>query len=203
MYKIYINDTPIFLTNAEYGKQQKRDKQHLVDKFRHRKSLFQYVDTLEKNHQFKSILIYSDDLEQLKEDFFSIFKIVPAAGGAVFNAEDKLLMMFRRGSWDLPKGKIDEGESIEAAAIREVQEEVGLLDVEITASLPTTYHTYRSKKGNRILKPTYWFKMKTKQTEVTLQTEEDIEKSEWTTAAAFLNSDKVAYGSINDVLRNL
>jgi ADP-ribose pyrophosphatase YjhB (NUDIX family) len=202
MYKIYINDTPILLTNAVFGKQQKRDKHHLVDVFRHRKSLFQYVDTLEKNHQFESIVIYSDDVEQLKEDFFSIFKIVPAAGGAVYNADNQLLMMYRRGSWDLPKGKIDAGESIEAAAVREVQEEVGLLDVEIVEQLPTTYHTYRSKKGTRILKPTYWFKMKTNQTEVTLQTEEDIEKSEWTTAAEFLSSTKVAYGSINDVLRN-
>ncbi len=203
MYKIYINDTPISLTNSENGKQLTSDEQNLVVMHRHRKSLFQYIDSLEKNHFFKSITIYNNDLEQLKHDFFSIYKSVPAAGGVIFNEQGAILMIFRRGFWDLPKGKIDKGESIETAAVREVEEEVGLSNVTIIEALPTTYHTYKNKKGTRCLKPTYWFKMTTTDTTVSLQTEEDIEDSIWIKPADFLSSDKVAYGSINDVVRSL
>lgn len=203
MYKIYINDTPIFLTNKEFGKKQKSTETNLVALHRHRKSLFQYIDTLEKNHAFESITIYSKDLEQLKNDFFSIYKLVPAAGGAIFNKNEEVLMIFRRGFWDLPKGKLEKEETIEMAAVREVEEEVGLNDVKVIEALPTTYHTYKNKKGKRCLKPSYWFKMTTTQTDVVLQTEEDIEDSEWIKPADFINSTKVAYGSINDVLLNI
>lgn len=203
MYKIYINDTPIFLTNSKAAKNLKRDSRNLVALHRHRKSLFQYVDSLEKNHQFDSITIHSHDLEGLKDDFFSIYKIIPAAGGVIFNDKGQVLMIFRRGSWDLPKGKIEEDESIEEAALREVAEEVGLRDVEILEALPTTFHTYKNKKGKRCLKPSYWFKMQSQSTDVTLQTEEEIEGSLWIKPKKFLKSDMIAYGSINDVLKNL
>lgn len=203
MYKIYINDTPIFLTNSKAAKNLKRDSRNLVALHRHRKSLFQYVDSLEKNHQFDSITIHSHDLEGLKDDFFSIYKIIPAAGGAIFNDKGQVLMIFRRGSWDLPKGKIEEDESIEEAALREVAEEVGLRDVEILEALPTTFHTYKNKKGKRCLKPSYWFKMQSQSTDVILQTEEEIEGSLWIKPKKFLKSDMIAYGSINDVLKNL
>ena len=203
MYKIYINDTPIFLTNSKAAKNLKRDSRNLVALHRHRKSLFQYVDSLEKNHQFDSITIHSHDLEGLKDDFFSIYKIIPAAGGVIFNDKGQVLMIFRRGSWDLPKGKIEEDESIEEAALREVAEEVGLRDVEILEALPTTFHTYKNKKGKRCLKPSYWFKMQSQSTDVTLQTEEEIEGSLCIKPKKFLKSDMIAYGSINDVLKNL
>lgn len=203
MYKIYINDTPIFLTNSIAAKKLKRDSRNLVALHRHRKSLFQYVDSLEKRHQFDSITIHSHDLEGLKEDFFSIYKIIPAAGGAIFNEKGQVLMIFRRGLWDLPKGKIEPDESIQQAALREVAEEVGLQDVEILEALPTTFHTYKNKKGKRCLKPSYWFKMQTENTNVTLQTEEDIEGAIWIKPKKFLKSDMIAYGSINDVLKSL
>jgi 8-oxo-dGTP pyrophosphatase MutT (NUDIX family) len=203
MYKIYINDKPILLTNAEFGKKQQGDERNLVVLFRHRKSLFQYVDSLEKNNSFDSIIIFTKDIEVLKNDFFSMYKIVPAAGGVIYNDKEEVLMIYRRGFWDLPKGKFEEGEIIPETAVREVQEEVGLNDVEIIKELPTTYHTYRNRKDKRCMKPTYWFTMKTAETEVKLQTEEDIEASMWIKPADFINSDKVAYGSINDVLKAL
>ena len=62
MYKIYINDTPIFLTNTKTAKKLTRDDSNLVALHRHRKALFQYVDSLEKNHQFDSITIHSLEL---------------------------------------------------------------------------------------------------------------------------------------------
>ena len=101
-------------------------------------------------------------------------KIVYAAGGLVQNQNGKYLFFYRRGSWDLPKGKLDKGEISKKAAIREVKEEVGL-HCKITSILPTTYHTYFDK-GKLVLKETSWYKMKSANADVKLQYEEDIEK---------------------------
>ena len=65
-------------------------------------------------------------------------KKVVAAGGLVTNDKNELLTMFRRGKWDLPKGKLDEEETIEACALREVREETGIEPVSYThLTLPT------------------------------------------------------------------
>src|SRR5215469_11706824 len=77
-----------------------------------------------------------------------IMKKIIAAGGLVFNDKNELLMIFRRGKWDLPKGKLDEGESIEACAVREVQEETGL-NVELQSFIGLTYHEYFDKYSEK------------------------------------------------------
>ena len=68
-----------------------------------------------------------------------------AGGGLVFNESDELLMIYRRGKWDLPKGKLDDGETINDCALREVKEETGLADVEILEAVGITYHDYFDK----------------------------------------------------------
>ena len=72
------------------------------------------------------------------------------------------LLIFRRGHWDLPKGKIDPGETPEQAAIREVQEETGLRELTLGPALPASFHTYRDQQDRRVLKQTYWYLMDTK-----------------------------------------
>lgn len=105
------------------------------------------------------------------------FKKITAAGG-VIESEGKLLFIFRRGKWDLPKGKHDEGESIEQTALREVLEECAV-KTEIKSMIGEIIHTY-THKNKEILKSTFWYKMqsldKSKQTP---ETEEGIEKIEW------------------------
>ena len=110
------------------------------------------------------------------------------------------MAIYRRGSWDLPKGKIDKGESIEAAAIREVQEETGVQQLTLGKPLLTTYHTYRLKSGKRVLKKTYWFVMQTKDLELTPQSEEDIEKAIWIKPKVFLDGRYPMYNTIRNVL---
>ena len=111
-------------------------------------------------------------------------------------------MIFRRDYWDLPKGKIDPGESKEEAAVREVEEETGLKNIALGPLLTETYHTYRTKKGNRILKRTYWFRMDAPNQELIPQTEEDIEQAIWQDLHTFLPTSPVIYKSILEVLQN-
>src|SRR4249919_1544763 len=84
--------------------------------------------------------------------------IIKAGGGLVKNEKKEILFMFRRGKWDLPKGKLDPGESIEECAVREVVEETGLKKVELKHFLVTTYHTY-TENGKHILKESHWYNM--------------------------------------------
>ncbi len=83
---------------------------------------------------------------------------IEAAGGIVFNANDEVIMIYRLGKWDFPKGKIEVGESIEASALREVKEETGIKNISIIAPITTTFHTYELS-GALMRKTTYWYLM--------------------------------------------
>ena len=109
--------------------------------------------------------------------------------------------MYRKGSWDLPKGKIDPGETPEIAALREVEEETGLINVQRHEPLHTSYHIYKDRRDTKCLKPTYWYRMTTENTDLKLQYEEDIETAEWLKAGEFMESGRVTYGAIKDVVR--
>jgi 8-oxo-dGTP pyrophosphatase MutT (NUDIX family) len=104
-----------------------------------------------------------------------------AAGGLVINNRNELLMIFRRGKWDLPKGKLDDGETIEACALREVQEETGLKKINLGQLVGITFHEYfNTYTQKQTLKETHWYKMQVSGDEALVpQTEEQIELIEW------------------------
>ena len=205
MYKIYINDTPLFLVNPEMMHDKSLHfSQKLVARYNGKpKFLLHYIDMLEKTNRYDAVIIFHHKVKKLFKDFKSLFKRINAAGGIVYNDNDEILMIYRRQFWDLPKGKIDQGESKKAAAIREVQEETGIQDVKIEKRLTKTIHTYRLKNGKRILKYSYWYLMRTSEVELIPQVEEDIEEAVWIRQEDFISSKKKAYGSIMDVLLSL
>ena len=205
MYKIYINETPLYLTDSS-TKIEAVESSTKVLKARYigkPKFLSNYIDLLEKSRQYEAVQIYSKDLAQLKKDFKGLYQRIDAAGGLVFNAKNEVLFIFRLGYWDLPKGKIDPGESKKQAAIREVQEETGIQHIDLGKRLIKTRHTYRNRKGKRIIKRTFWYRMTTTDTDLTPQTEEAIEQAIWQTIPDFLASKPVVYKNILEVISSL
>jgi 8-oxo-dGTP pyrophosphatase MutT (NUDIX family) len=204
MYKIYINGTPLHLVSSkDVGDFGSISERKIV--LRHtgkKKFLVNIVHQLETTKRFDSIVVFDLELEKLWADFQKIYKPVTAAGGAVFNAEGKVLLIHRRNSWDLPKGKMDPGETPEQTAVREVQEETGLQQITLGPHILDTLHTYEHK-GDRVLKTTHWYKMQTTDNQLVPQTEEDIEQAVWADLDAFLAAPNEVYGSILDVLKKV
>ncbi|MCC6837555.1 MAG: NUDIX domain-containing protein [Bacteroidia bacterium] len=145
----------------------------------------------------------NDKLENLLTFFSSMFKIIEAAGGLVQNNEGKWLFIFRNGKWDLPKGKIEKGEKVKTAAIREVEEECGISKLQIIKELPSTYHTYFMEE-KQVLKRTYWFEMSCADTSALVpQIEEGITDVQWLAPTEFKKVKTNTYESILDVLKAL
>jgi 8-oxo-dGTP pyrophosphatase MutT (NUDIX family) len=157
----------------------------------------------EEDTIIKPINIESDDLDNIFNEFvyqsnskifytfpeekFSSFlpflkgkcRVIQAAGGLVLNEFKEVLLIHRLGMWDLPKGKIEKGEHIEAAAKREICEETGLFNVELSNTLCTTWHIY-VHKNELILKETYWYLASSSGNEVLEpQHEEHIDQAVW------------------------
>lgn len=86
---------------------------------------------------------------------------IESAGGLVCNRSNHILLMFKRGKWDMPKGRIEPEQTREIAALREVQEETGLKEKKLTieGKLVSTWHT-TTHGGVKYLKKTHWYLMR-------------------------------------------
>ena len=137
--------------------------------------------------------------EQLKEEFV----LVEAAGGVVQNECGELLMIELRGRWDLPKGHIEVGEEVSAAALREVEEETGVV-AELLDSEPLmeTWHAYNTY-GRWELKRTRWWRMRALCGELKPQDEEGIARVEWCSAESVQQRLKMSYATIRRVIAAL
>lgn len=129
---------------------------------------------------------------------------ITAAGGVVFRQDKdqkEVLVIFRRGVWDLPKGKLEKGESIEQCAVREVAEEVGLSsNPQIYCPLPDTYHEYL-QNGTKYGKTTHWFAMQLKHLPTNgfvPQQDEGIQEVRWMSLKEAQHS--VGYDNLEQVL---
>ncbi|HMG14363.1 MAG TPA: NUDIX domain-containing protein [Saprospiraceae bacterium] len=200
MYKIYLNDTQITLTNHT-SKELFSDKspEKLIGIYDGKiKTIFRYIDLAEKTNRYPEIILSYKDVDILWEDFKSVFKNITAAGGVVLNENEEILSMYRRSVWDLPKGKVDKGEEIMDAAVREVAEETGIIVDKNIMPLLSTYHIYTMKE-KRILKRTEWFVMRKKSGVLSPQTEEDIEELAWLNPEELLSKQDI-YKNIVDVV---
>jgi 8-oxo-dGTP pyrophosphatase MutT (NUDIX family) len=180
--KIYFNNKPLFLVN-EVTKEIEELLHHedtvFIDEF-NAHTLKAMIHEMEAAQIHAGVFLHKDT-EEMLQAFKKKLVLVTAAGGLAHTDENELLLIFRKGKWDLPKGKLDGKESLETCALREIKEETGLQQAEIEHPLCVTYHTYH-EFGKHILKESHWFLMKApKQASFTPQREEDIEKCEWVT----------------------
>ncbi len=202
MYKININENTLVLMSSDLLDKKITDQYDLVYPYSGKtKMLLSYIDMLEKTNRYERVLIHSKAFKQLKQDFKSLFRIIKASGGIVEDEQSKVLMIFRRGNWDLPKGKIDPGESKKEAAVREVIEETGIDDAKIVSKLGKTRHVYRLKSGERVLKISYWYAMKARNQKLTPQKSEDILEAKWVNPQKFVTKDLPIYVNIYDILK--
>ncbi|MFN4972250.1 MAG: NUDIX hydrolase [Bacteroidota bacterium] len=198
MYKIFINDKPFVISSSDVAD---AELTNCVRVHYSPEKLLEYIKQTELLSSRGTIML-CDDAELAFKDMYTHFVPVEAAGGLVYNTFNELLMIKRMGKWDLPKGKIDPGESREQAALREVEEECGIKGLKLIEQLPTTYHTYKMH-NYRFLKITYWFKMKTEfKGKLTPQVEEQITEVKWITRNEAVSSELDTYFSIHSLLKS-
>ncbi len=127
----------------------------------------------------EGVIIEDANEQAIKQQLSAAYLPVDAAGGVAYNESGEILMIFRRGKWDLPKGKRDEDENMEECALREVKEETGLKHLELADKICDTFHIY-SQYGEQILKRTAWYKMSgTSKDKLKPQKEENILEARW------------------------
>lgn len=178
--KLYFANKPLFLASGSDTE---------IDEYLHRQDTV-FID--EGNDHAVRTMIYEmeqpdvragvmlyPDVPGLLKGFQKQLSFIQAAGGLVHTPEGALLLIYRRGKWDLPKGKRDGEESLEDCARREIREETGLEQLELEAPLCTTYHVYHGF-GQHVLKETHWFLAQSPdQASLHPQADEDIEQCLW------------------------
>lgn len=144
--------------------------------------------------------ITHEDVDFLINCFSTPFHIIEAAGGLVVNNNKEMLFIFRRGKWDLPKGKMEEGETPEICAEREIEEETGVNQLQLIHKIIDTYHIYE-ERGLQILKKTYWYYFITNFEGIPKpQIEEDISSISWIAKGNLELPLSNTYDSILDVI---
>ncbi|MDE3213125.1 MAG: NUDIX domain-containing protein [Bacteroidota bacterium] len=198
---IYFGDKPVYLCDQLTPE---------IEQVRHHPEAL-YIDELSTaavnsllheitKEQFHAGIILGEDFEKLKKLFFHHFKLIQAAGGVVYNPVGQVLLMFRRGKWDLPKGKLDPGETLEECALREVREETGLGKLKSGPLIGITYHTYQ-EFGKHILKESHWYQMQSLADEPLVpQTEEQITQILWVQATELGPYLDNSFPAISDIL---
>lgn len=159
------------------------------------------VGMFETSRSLGRIYVPSDDVEATYRRVCAEFKEVNAAGGLVSNRRGDFLLISRNSLWDLPKGHQEPGEDIAVTALREVQEETGVQQLELRGLICVTDHCYR-RDGIWHLKHTWWYDMLyTDPVDLTPQREEDITKAAWVAKSSLPPYLKNTYPSIAEVFR--
>ncbi len=200
LIKIFANEKPIYLTDeiTEHVKELslKDDTIFLENKNVDVTSLLEKLDS----KKYAQVILQSNDIEKLKKDFFSQFNIIEAAGGIVQNENKDILFIFRRGKWDLPKGKLEIGETIETCAEREIEEETGIAKLLLKRKVGETYHIYE-ERGKTILKISHWFYFTCPfKQKMAPQTEEDIAEVKWVPTQNIKEPTANTYKNIKEIL---
>ena len=201
MIKIFSQDKNIYLINDK--NLIKLAKGGVLTAINSSDEMRFYYDELMNRNDLNSLYFFNTSEKKLYTYFSSLFRIIEAAGGLVKNPKEEWLFIYRNGKWDLPKGKIEKGEGVKKAAIREVEEECGITKLKIRKELPSTYHTYFMEE-KPILKRTYWFEMTcSDDSKLIPQIEEGITEVKWLAENKLKKVYANTYESIKEVMKEI
>jgi len=192
MYKIYFGERYLLITDKGINISANVFPIESIN------NLFDFVTDFDVLSTEKCVILLSQNPSIVFAQIIDTFLYIEAAGGLVINEDNELLMIYRYNKWDLPKGKREKGEMINQTALREVEEECGILGHTIVKELPSTFHTYHDKK-QLCIKQTFWFEMKYKRSKnCTPQIEEDITEVIWVNKNDFPRLFVNTYTSVID-----
>lgn len=199
--KIYVDESPIYVTDklTKELKELSTQKDVLVFKDDITGKVPDILSALKKDKK-KAVLIVGKNKEQLQAYFFKQFTNIEAAGGIVQNENKDLLFIYRRNKWDLPKGKMEIGETAEVCAEREIEEETGVKKLLLKHKIGETYHIYE-ERGKTILKISHWFYFITSGNQKVIpQTAEDITEVKWIQTRNIKEPMANTHQNIKDIL---
>jgi 8-oxo-dGTP pyrophosphatase MutT (NUDIX family) len=189
MYKVFVNERPLILTNKL--SETANGAYFLLNE----NSINDAIKALKKK-KLPEAYVYHPNSEEILKKFTKRIPLTVAAGGVVTNAKGKVLFIYRNDKWDLPKGKLEKGESIEDCAVREVMEETGVKDLRVENFLRTTYHIYKDS-GTYTLKEVHWYAMRTEyKGKLKGEKKEGIEKVKWKGPKKIKKALKKSYTNI-------
>ena len=198
MHTVYFENRCISICQKDDLPSGTRKEQ--IIEYRGTDSIRQLPEQFALQTEMPDLYLVCNDEAACFADFCSLFTEIQAGGGLVSNDHREYLMIFRRGLWDLPKGKCESGESIETCAVREVKEETGLSDVKLGSPICITHHTYHLN-GEFCLKHTWWYRMQNLGDDsLAPQIEEQINKAEWMTWNEVLDHAPLCYNSVKEVI---
>jgi 8-oxo-dGTP pyrophosphatase MutT (NUDIX family) len=198
MYIIFINDNALILSGSKEILNGFENVE--VKAYNDSSSIDEALFKLQTD-SCKELFLVGSCLPSMWDDFCARFQLIEAAGGVVTNSKKQVLWILRNDKWDLPKGKVEVGEQIQEAAVREVKEECGLTSIRLGVLLGVTYHIYSCKDVN-VLKKSFWFSMSCPaQQDLIPQLEEGITEVVWADAALHQMYLENTYASISELLR--
>jgi 8-oxo-dGTP pyrophosphatase MutT (NUDIX family) len=202
LQKIYFNDKPLVLTTDKeaYIHENPSSETYAIFDGATLRSFTQALQQLDRPG-IRGVIIEDVSADSLQDQLHAMFRPMDAAGGLVLNEDNAVLMIYRRGKWDMAKGKLDEGENIEECAVREVKEETGLQHIALGEKICDTYHIY-SQHNEQLLKRTAWYKMRgQKADKLQPQKEENILEARWVAEVDIAPIAAKSYEAIREVLR--
>jgi 8-oxo-dGTP pyrophosphatase MutT (NUDIX family) len=197
-YKVYFANRPVFFSQIAPGESPtSKGFEGIVSSGKHDVMLIENAISKGASH----IDVLCEDVDASWQAFQAQFTFVQAAGGLVENDKGELLFIYRLDKWDLPKGKVEVGENLDEAAVREVEEECSITNLDLKEKMLSTWHTY-VQNGEPMLKETVWYKMLYHGSETPKpQTIEGITDTRWIHPDHLKMVMDNTYASVMDVLK--
>ena len=195
MYKVFIENREVNFSN----KRDQYNSERVI--YADTKDSFEkdLLKLIRETPEYTVVTVLCDSVKKVWKNVLSDCKFIQAAGGIV-QREDEFLFIERNNLWDIPKGKLESGESIEIAAQREIEEECGIKEMILNELICTTFHTYFFKNKWH-LKETHWFHFLYNGSKQTVcQTEEGITSARWFKRHEFSLVESKTYQSIQFVM---